>query len=516
MEFKLSNKQKYALKIFNKGENIFLTGSAGTGKSFLIHKMIESAKDRGREIQVCAMTGIASVLLNCKAKTVHSWSGIRLCTGENSDIISRVIKNNKYVVKWREVDILVIDEVSMMSEKVFTVLEEIARLIRGIQKPFGGIQVVFTGDMFQLPPIGDGQYFCFECRKWFELFQPKNHIELTDIFRQTDSKYINILNHVRLGNLDEDAYEELKKRVGLKTEQIAITRLFPTRLNVERLNQYEFNKIDEPIFRWELKTKTNETKWVENGVDFDEKVQNELMHVSHQEIEYELETMKTNMSQCPAVLELKKGAVVMCIANIDLDLGICNGSQGKVVDIHLITSNVNVDMNVPLVKFNNGIEMYIKPKSWQNENLPCITIKQIPLVLAWATTIHKSQGLTLSHAEMDLGNQVFEYGQAYVALSRVKSLEGLYLTALNPNKIKAHPRVIEFYTRIIKPYQVEPDDEVVQQPQMAIATAVSCEEMGSELLPIADVVIQDDANNETRKISTKSKQITTFSRYDYK
>lgn len=488
----LSNRQSAVLERFYQGKNIFITGSAGTGKSFLIQKMCEKSGltvGNGGNIQVCAMTGIAAVLLNTgsgnliKAKTIHSWSGIRLCNHPDKNvIINRVLKNKRVRKDWRQTAILIIDEISMMSCYVFEILEELARIIRKDNRPFGGLQVIFTGDMFQLPPIGDLDIpnsckFCFESEKWNIVFEPENHIELTHIYRQNDPIYINLLNQIRLGEIDETNKSILFGRVGLNTTGLVLTKLFPIRINVDRINQYEFSKIEETEHAFNQMVKTDVRFNIDDGKPFDEETQKICASATREEIEQETELLKSQvLSICPERVVLKKGAVVMCVANLDIDLGICNGSQGKVVDIipgvkrmvycgggGSISANstppvasIETTMDIPVVQFTNGI-LYksFVPQFWQSQNLPCVVIGQIPLVLSWATTIHKSQGMTLSRAEMDLGSQIFEYGQAYVALSRVKSLEGLYLTNFNPNKIKANPKVIEFYKKMKQNMETE-------------------------------------------------------------
>lgn len=486
---KLSKQQDAVLERFYLGKNIFITGSAGTGKSFLIQKMCQGSGlsvGNGGKIQVCAMTGIAAVLLNSgscnfiKARTIHSWSGIKLCNNPDKRvIINRVLKNKRVHKDWKQVSILIIDEISMMSCYVFEILEELARIIRKNNKPFGGIQVIFTGDMFQLPPIGDLDIpnsckFCFESEKWNTVFEPENHIELIHIYRQNDPIYINLLNQIRLGEIDETNREILFKRVGLDTTGLVLTKLFPIRVNVDRINQFEFAKIDETEHVFNQMVKTDVKFDIDTGKPFDEETLRICENATIEEIEQEKEMLKSQMSTvCQERVLLKKGAVVMCVANLDIDLGICNGSQGRIIDIlsgtkrkiycggttGTATTNpvatIETSMDIPIVEFTNGVvyKSFV-PQLWQSQNLPCIVIGQIPLVLSWATTIHKSQGMTLSRAEMDLGSQVFEYGQAYVALSRVKSLEGLYLTNFNPNKIKANPKVIAFYKKI-KEYMTE-------------------------------------------------------------
>ena len=223
----LSPEQKYALEKFKRGENLFITGAGGTGKTTLIKHFIEYAESVKKSIQVCALTGCAAVLLNCNARTIHSWSGIRLARGPKEKIIESVFKNKRQSRNWKKVKILIVDEVSMMSRKIFEVLDEIGKVIRHSSLPFGGIQVVFTGDFFQLPPVGtlgepETEEFCFESAEWLRTFKSENHIELETIFRQTDKPYIEILSEIRRGQLSEKNIEVLKQYVKREYDQTTI------------------------------------------------------------------------------------------------------------------------------------------------------------------------------------------------------------------------------------------------------------------------------------------------------
>jgi ATP-dependent DNA helicase PIF1 len=185
----LSPEQNFAFEKFKCNENLFITGPGGTGKTKLIKHLVQYARDIKRRLQVCALTGCAAVLLNCNARTIHSWSGIKLAKGDRDRIVQSVIKNKRSVKTWKSVDVLIIDEISMMSKKIFDILDELGKRCRNSLRPFGGIQMVFTGDFFQLPPVGneddeDSDKFCFESALWSQTFKPENHIQLTTIFRQ--------------------------------------------------------------------------------------------------------------------------------------------------------------------------------------------------------------------------------------------------------------------------------------------------------------------------------------------
>jgi ATP-dependent DNA helicase PIF1 len=189
---------------------------------------------------------------------------------------------------------------------------------------------------------------------------------------------------------------------------------------------------------------TNMQTFAESGKPIQPEVLIRCADLSREEVEQQLELLMENC-KVNKELNLKKGALVMCLANIDIDAGICNGSQGVIVDF---VQSTTIGIRFPIVRFLNGVTMQISPKVYQHGDYPRIGVEQLPLRLAWAFTIHKSQGITLEIAEMDLGSNVFEYGQSYVGLSRVRNLEGLYLSGFNPQKIKTNPTVTEFYKGI--------------------------------------------------------------------
>jgi ATP-dependent DNA helicase PIF1 len=437
----LSLEQQNAFDKFILGENVFVTGSAGSGKSELIRKIYRHCISNRKGIQVCALTGCASILLNCKAKTVHSWSGIGLGNA-SVDVLINKIKQNIYKKKaWTEISVLVIDEVSMMSIKLFDTLDAIGRGVRNNHLPFGGIQVILSGDFYQLPPVGnyndvDTMRFCFESEDWNNVFKKNCQIQLVKIFRQTDNKYISILNQVREGVVKRSSNDLLKSRVGLiPPEGTVITQLYPRRNSVEVINCNKMKELTTPEHTFEIQLLTN----LPLLSDEDKRKRNKIGKV---EIDIELHHIKTNLL-CEPTLKLKVGAYVMCIVNMEIssDIVLCNGSQGIITGFSEIT-------RLPIVRFNNGYEVTINYYTWTSENIPGIGVSQIPLILAWAITIHKSQGTTLDMAQIDVGRGIFEAGQTYVALSRVKSLDGIYLTSFDVTRIKINRKVKEFYDNL--------------------------------------------------------------------
>ena len=436
----LSLEQEQALTHFQAGRNMFLTGPGGTGKTALIKKMVDLCKAADKKVQVCALTGCAAVLLNCQAKTVHSWAGIGLANGPTDMIVKRVATNKYKAAAWKKIDVLIIDEVSMMSQKIFEILDSLGQKVRKDTRPFGGLQVIFSGDFYQLPPVArsdDETAFCFESPDWAKTFP--DVVQLKKIFRQTDEVYTAILNQIRVGKLFKSALTTLTPHIG-KTlpESFIPTILLPRRREAELINAMELEKLPSEkksftLTRVEILPEQAQAKQSQAQAKQAQEISPEQREIEH--------TFLTNNIMADKEIILKKGAQVMCIANIDMESTepIVNGSQGIVVDFV---------GNLPLVQFNSGARRTVGYHTWNSETYPSLGVKQIPLIYAWAITIHKAQGVSLDMAQIDAGSNIFECGQTYVALSRIKSLDGLYLTAFNPQKIKVNKKVQEFYSTL--------------------------------------------------------------------
>ena len=447
----LSNEQSYALKKFQQRANLFVTGPGGTGKTRLIEELSQHCKHHRIKYQVCALTGCATMLLpkGCNARTIHSWSGIRLCKGDNNKIVETALKSKRIKSNWKSTQVLIVDEVSMMSSKVLQVLHTIAQRARNNTLPFGGLQVVFLGDFYQLPPIGtagdeETEKFCFENLLWPQIFPLDSVVVLNTIFRQSDPQYKEILLQVRDAKLSKDNAKVLESLVDRpfdaeKYNGCTPTKLFPTRAKTDHVNSTMFSKLTGKMHVFHATKKTHCKYYIETNTPLSLQDQQKCSKLHESVVEYELNAL---MATSPFVesLHVKKGAAVMCTVNLDMDNGICNGAQG------MITNMVETDKGVfPEVTFTNGVVKTMEYHYVQSEEYPSIAIGQIPLCLAWALTIHKIQGATLTMADMDVGSQIFEYGQTYVALSRVQSLEGLYLSAFNAAKIRVNPIVQAFY-----------------------------------------------------------------------
>ena len=435
----LSVDQNAVFEKYLGGENIFMTGPGGTGKSRLIRHIVAHAKASGRKVQVCALTGCAAVLLECNAKTVHSWSGIGMARGETTDIAKNVCQNKFKRGNWTKIDLLIIDEVSMMSLRLFEILQEVAKKARRSKATFGGLQVIFSGDFYQLPPVGDDddrttRQFCFESESWGRVF--KNQLKLTTMFRQKDPLYCKILNQIRVGRISRNSIDVLKSHLNREPPSDSVfkpTLLFPMRHQVDKINNQEMAKLGDA-----------ESKVYSVGESQDlpiTKREKELRDsFSAEFLMRESESLRNNIL-CDHHLELKVGAQVMCIANIDMEssMPVCNGSQGIIV---------RFENNLPVVHFNSGSVRTIDYHDWVSEVIPGLGVRQIPLILAWAITIHKSQGATLDMAKIDIGSGIFECGQTYVALSRIKSLDGLYLQSFQHDKIRVRKIVNDYYSSL--------------------------------------------------------------------
>lgn len=410
----MNEKQTAAAQAVERGESIFLTGPGGTGKSFTINEIYTKSS---KKVALTALTGCAALLIHPQAKTLHSWAGIGLGKDPLPKMTAIVRRSRKAMIRWISTEVLVIDEVSMMTPELFETLDEVGRKIRNDPRPFGGIQLVLSGDFYQLPPIQETVQFAFESPLWKKLNLITH--ELTEIVRQKDPVFQTILNEARVGSVSKESMRTLRKRLGIdyKKEEIQPTMLFTRRGEVDHVNRSHLMKLTTPKRIFSASTvypsNTDMKKFDKEQID---------------RLDYN--------SSYSRELTLAVGAQVMLIMNKQ-ELGLVNGSRGVVVGF--------TTEGLPTVKFLNRT-LDIDYNTWSFTDTPGILRKQIPLILAYAITIHKAQGSTLDCALIDVGDRTFEYGQAYVALSRLKGLENLYIHDLSKDAFRAHPKVKEFYT----------------------------------------------------------------------
>lgn len=427
----LSEDQQYLFDEFKKKNNLFVSGPGGCGKSHFIKHIVKYANDEGIRYSVCALTGCAAYLLECGATTLHRWAQIGKANGSPDEIVKRIYYNRSRRSKWKRTELLIVDEVSMMSKYLFELLDRIGKTVHENTKPFGGMQLIFSGDFYQLPPVGDNDNsdtskFCFESPLWNETFDIQ--MVLTDVFRQKDPKFIDMLHKIRKGVITKSICKALTNRIKPIDEEIVQpVVLTPIKVEARYINHKQLNKLETNTYNFEV-TSAYEP-------EPDDVAMKGYKPPSKTAIKHETNFLLNN-GMFEEKLVLREGCQVMCIANLDVENGISNGSTGIVREIN---------NNIPYVQFKNGMTIPIGPYKWKSDTIKGLFVKQVPLILAWAVTIHKSQGATLDCAQMDLGSNVFACGQTYVALSRIKSIESLYLTAFDYTKIKVNKKVKQFY-----------------------------------------------------------------------
>ncbi len=398
--------QDDALTILKTGANVFLTGEPGSGKTYTLKKYIEYLKEYSIEPVITASTGIAATHIG--GVTIHSWSGIGARDYLSPYDIDRIASTEHVAKRISKAKVLIIDEVSMLSAATLDAIDSIMRQVRGADEPFGGVQIIMVGDFFQLPPINKTKEtnFAFFSKVW------RNSriviCYLSEQHRHNDSELFKILSAARNNDINQSHFEILKSRIVKIQDAKNETKLFTHNKDVDSLNNQKLQKLNGKTHIFNMTSRGGNT--LVQGL------------------------IRGCLS--PEKLELKIGAQVMCTKN-NPNRGFVNGTLGQVIGF-------GSSGGYPIIQTKNGNEILIEPMSWQVEEDGKVKaeITQVPLRLAWAITVHKSQGMTLECAAIDLTHS-FEYGQGYVALSRLTSLNGLELIGIHPNSLNVHNAVGE-------------------------------------------------------------------------
>jgi ATP-dependent DNA helicase PIF1 len=439
--------QQEAYDLVAQGKSICLTGPGGSGKSFIINYIIQN-QGTFRKVAVTALTGIASTYI--KGMTLHSWGSVSVQANKEKNL-AQILQDPDVVGRWASTDLLIVDEVSMMSAELLNKLDFLGRKIRKKEEPLGGLQVVFSGDFYQLPPIGTNERYCFESATWSSLINKT--FCLQKIIRQSEPELQLVLNEIRQGIISTRGKELLNSRLIsnlVMTEgSVKPTLIYPHKQKVNEINQQQLDlliqqNIGEKVHRYYFK---DETK-IKTFLNASARGKN----ISPAELEEYLD----QHCQAEKELQLIRGAQVMLTVNLDVVRGLVNGLTGIVVGF-----DTSFDIEIPIVQFHNGLKEVIKPFTWAPDH-PRYLLKrtQIPLILAWAITVHRSQGATLACVRADL-REAFGPGMAYVILSRITSLSGLYLEGINYSKIKSDSRVRDFYKNKT-PIMVNNDQLMIQ------------------------------------------------------
>lgn len=394
-------KQALALEIMMAGHSVFLTGPAGAGKTFVLNQFIRLSKHDGKHVSVTATTGLAATHLG--GTTIHSWSGIGVSDFLPDNFAEHLAKGRREIIE--KTDVLIIDEISMLHDYRLDMVDTVCRLVRKKPDvPFGGIQVIMSGDFFQLPPVNRGDSraggFVVTSDAWREVEPVVCYLE--EQHRQDDNELLDILTAFRAGDVRRHHAEMLLARAEIQPEDESnLTELHTVNIDVDSLNEARLKALEGDEYSYQ-QTTTGSDNYVEN-------LQRSVL--------------------APKVLNLKAGALVMSVKN-SVDRKYANGSIGTIIEFEHETE-------YPVVEFRNGNTVTMQPDTWElrDGDRKRASITQIPLRLAWAITVHKSQGMTLDAAKIDL-RKAFVPGMGYVALSRVKNLNSLYLHGINQMALK--------------------------------------------------------------------------------
>lgn len=431
MNIQLSDKQLNALKSIQSGKSVFLTGPAGSGKSYLLKYFIDWFKDNmeneNNKIFMTSTTGLSALLID--GMTINRFSGIGIGDKEVEDYYKKIIKMSNLKKRWCSTCVLIIDEISMMDPDTFDKLEILARKIRKNDEAFGGIQIILSGDFLQLPPVKSSS-FCYESFSWDSVISETFYFD--KIIRQSDTKLQNILNNIRVGVINDEVKSVLNECLNkdLKHRDGIIPTLLFSKKNM--VNDYNDNELKKLI------TNGNKNYNYKSKYEFSKNIS-----ILSRDFYKELINSQYNIDDN---VMLSLHTQVMLTVNMP-EQGLANGSRGIIIDFE----EGEFDVPNPVVRFLDGKILEIKPYDFKiDEQGDVIKKIQIPLMYSWAITIHKAQGMSLDFVRTDIGNSIFEYGQAYVVLSRIKNIEGLSLMNIDYSKIIAHPKIIKYYEKLKK------------------------------------------------------------------
>lgn len=420
------------LSLIRQGHNVFITGGAGVGKSYTLNRLREAYKE---QLHVTSTTGISAI--NVRGQTLHSWAGIGIADKPVASVVRDIRRKPTLYKMMLCCKMLAIDEISMLQGRILDYVNEVLKQVRECILPFGGIQVLFFGDYFQLPPVGkddsNTKDFCFNCDAWKELAPVP--VVLKDVLRQADKCFSDALNKVRVDEAGARHLRLFYERDIPYHEPVPenVLQIFATNGQADAHNKCCFDALPGKLHRYLAKDYFY--TYSQEGRPFVHK----LDELKERELAIATAELKDFNEQCkaPERLELKVGARVMLLRNLDVAQGLANGSCGTIA--HLTKCSIRVD-------FDNGVSRAIEREEFEyiRAGLTRIMREQFPIRLAYGITIHKSQGMTYDQLMVDFG-RIFDYGQAYVALSRTRSLEGLFIKGFDHNKIVANAEVKAFY-----------------------------------------------------------------------
>jgi len=437
----LDTQQQTAVDFVFHHKDVFLTGGGGTGKSRVLEYIIDAFKDKygtdfKKNVGITSTTGSSALLIG--GGTIHSFSGLGVSREDDEQYIQKIAKRRYIKNRFKELKTLIIDEVSMLTPRTFRMIYRLAQVIRKNTAAFGGIQIILSGDFCQLGPILEQHIahhtmeYCFETPEW-----QTSQIEVVHfktIHRQSDQQFIETLQKIRMGKSDQDTTSLLMNRFRKPLDNsygIEPVQLFPTREKANEVNQRCFSKItssESRSYQLKITIDSNQHEPTSTGSDIERKIKSQL--------------------PIDESIRLCVGCQVILVVNLSVEDGLVNGSKGRVEAFN--------ENDEPIVIFSNGTRKNIAMYTWDiDECANSVHVTGMPIILGYGCTIHRSQGMSLDLAIVDIGQNVFTgnggYGQIYVALSRVRTLEGLSILNFDPKRIRCHPKVIEFYKKIDQP-----------------------------------------------------------------